>query len=399
MIHSLSFTNFYSFKNKVTIDFVVDKNAPDTDAYYTDAHNNRISKLMTVVGANASGKTNLLKSLLFLKWFITDSFSDLGPDDEIQKNFRHFLFSSEDTPSEFELVFAIKEELYRYELILTKESVLKETLSSKNFVTKHFNILFERKCEGKVCKNNFQRLGVTTEFEKILRTNSSVISTANQIGNPLAVKVVEYFSAIQSSFDDNDKNGKKLPVSIGSAAKFFHSAPDMKEKAEKIIQRFDLGIHKFSIEEISLNNGTKMFFPIAHHKHNDSDVDVPLALYEESGGTKNLFVLLKDILIALETGQMVIFDELDNNLHPLMVPEIINLFRSKNHNPKNAQLFFSTHNPQILSELHKTQIVIVEKNEKNISEAWKLSDIEGVRPNENYVTKYLAGVYGGIPNF
>lgn len=402
MIHKLSFSNFYSFKNKVTVDFVVDKNTPDTDAYFTDKNDNRISKIMTVVGANASGKTNLLKSLFFLKWFITDSFTELGPDDEINKNFNHFLFCSETEKSKFELVFEINDEIFEYKLELTKKAVFEESLYLKNNETNRFNIVFERKCndgEMKSCVNNFSKLGVTPDFEQILRMNSSVISTANQIKNPIATKIVDYFSKVQSSFDDGDRNRRHNHIHpLYSAAQFFHDKPLMKEKAEKIMQRFDLGISKFSTQELTLTNGGKIYVPRAHHKHNDDEsADVSLLMHEESGGTKNLFILLKDILAALETGDIVIFDELDNNLHPLMVPEIINLFKS--NNPKNAQLFFSTHNAQILSEFDKPQIVLVEKDEKNISDAWQLSDVAGVHPRENYVTKYLAGVYGGIPKF
>lgn len=400
MIHKISFANFYSFKNRVTIDFVVDKNAPDTDAYFTDSHDNRISKLMTVVGANASGKTNLLKSLFFLKWFITDSFSDLGPEDEINQNFNPFLFCHGNDPSEFELVFAVEEEIYKYQLKLTRKIVLEECLYRKNPETNHFVTIFERKCDekNKICENTFTKLlGVSTEFEQILRTNSSVLSTANQINNELAVKIVNYFLKIQSNFDEGHRPTRRQ--TIYNAARAFHKLPELKKKAEKILQRFDLGIEKFSIKELTLENGAKLFVPWAHHKHNDSGEDVVLSMNDESGGTRNLFILLKDILIALETGDTVIFDELDNNLHPLMVPELISLFRSKNTNPKNAQLFFSTHNAQILNEFDKEQIVLVEKDEKNVSDAWQLSDIAGVRPTENYVTKYLSGAYGGTPKF
>ena len=386
MIHRISLKNYYSFKDRVDIDFVVDKNAPDIDSFYTDKYENRISKLMSVVGANASGKTNLLRSIAFLKWFITNSFSELGPEDHINKNFNHFLFCSERVPSEFELVFSVDKDIYKYELKLNSQLVFKEALYSKNPITKHFNIVFLRECsDDRVCKNNFQRLGVTSDFEKILRTNSSVISTANQIQNELAVKMVGYFSKIQSSFDDFERWGKNSP--IFSASQFFYENPHMKKKAEKILRGFDLGINALSFQELVANDGQKFFLPLAHHTNNDGGDEIKLRLYEESGGTQNLFVLLRDILVALETGQIVVFDELDNNLHPLMVPEIVNLFRSENDNPKNAQILFSTHNPQILNELHKAQIVIVEKDERNISKAWKLSDIQGVRTDDNYVTK------------
>ncbi|MES3032002.1 MAG: ATP-binding protein [Patescibacteria group bacterium] len=401
MIHKLSFTNFYSFKDTVTIDFVVDKNAPDTDSYFTDAYGERISKIMTIVGANASGKTNLLKSVVFLKWFIINSFTGLAPKDNISRRFKPFLFRNQKEVSSFEIIFEIVDEIYEYKLELTNERVIKEGLRVKSKETKKWSAIFDRQFkEGtKEYETNFGKLDVPSDFDKIVRENSSVLSAARQINNPYAVKIVDYFSKIQSNIDEADTPNKSNSQSIYSATEFFQNKPEMKEKAEKILQRFDLGISKVSIQKFFKADSTPIYIPMAHHKHSDNDQESALTIFEESGGTRNLFVLLKDILAALETGDTVVFDELDNNLHPLMVPEIINLFRSKNHNPKNAQIFFSTHNVQILNELDKPQIVIVEKNEKNISEAWKLTDIEGVRPDDNYYAKYLAGVYGGIPKF
>lgn len=401
MVHKLSFSNFYSFRDQVIIDFTVDKNAPDTDAYFSDSHGNRISKIMTVIGANASGKTNLLKSLSFLKWFIIDSFSGLGPNDEINKGFSPFLFCTKKEKSVFDIVFEIDKEIYEYKLELMPKRVVKESLEIKNNETNRWNIVFERQLEsdGGGYKNNFAKLDVPSDFDKIVRENSSVLSAARQINNSYATKMVDYFSKIQSNIDVTDAPDKNIYESICSAAEFFQNKPIIKERAEKILQRFDLGLTKFSIKEFKTPNNGSVFIPFVFHKQDDSDQETPLVMFNESGGTGNLFVLLKDILAALENGDIIVFDELDNNLHPLMIPEIINLFRSKNYNPKNSQIFFSTHNVQILNELDKQQIVIVEKNEKNISDTWKLNDIEGVRLNDNYYAKYLAGMYGGIPKF
>lgn len=388
----------------MVIDFVVDKNAPDTDAYFKDSFGNRISKIMTVVGANASGKTNLLKSIAFLKWFITDSFSDLEPGSQISMSdsFHPFLLCKDRGPSVFEIVFGLIDGIYKYHLEITDEKVLSEILEVKR-ETNRWNLVFARVLDEKTNEynNNFAKLDLPSDFEKLVRTNSSVLSAAKQINNAEAVKIVNYFIKIQSSFDDKmgapNKNAFKALYNV---AEFYHKNPNVKAKAEKILRRFDLGISKLEVVPFKQRADTsELYIPFAYHKNVGSDGETGFFLEEESGGTRNLFMLLKDILAALETGDTVIFDELDNNLHPLMVPEIVNLFRSKNHNPKDAQLFFSTHNVQILSELDKQQIVIVEKDEKNISDAWKLDSVEGVRSDENYYTKYLAGVYGGIPKF
>ena len=117
----------------------------------------------------------------------------------------------------------------------------------------------------------------------------------------------------------------------------------------------------------------------------------------ESSGTKQLFVLLKAILVVLAKGGVAVLDEFDVNLHPEMVLSLFDLFVQPETNPKNAQLLFSTHSHRVLSKLDKYQIILTEKNEKGGSEAWRLDDMSGVRADDNFFSKYIAGAYGAVP--
>ncbi|MNT33608.1 hypothetical protein D3C72_1695440 [compost metagenome] len=81
-----------------------------------------------------------------------------------------------------------------------------------------------------------------------------------------------------------------------------------------------------------------------------------------------------------------------------MLEPILALFFNPKTNPKNAQIIFTTHSLEILNDLQKCQILLVEKNE-GLSEAWKLSDMEGVRSDDNFYAKYMAGTYGAVPQF
>lgn len=87
---------------------------------------------------------------------------------------------------------------------------------------------------------------------------------------------------------------------------------------------------------------------------------------------------------------MLIFDELDANLHPEVVEAILDLFASKKYNEHNAQIFFSTHDPRIMNRLFKYQIQLVEKNTMGVSHSWRLDEMKGVRVEDNYYTKYMA---------
>ena len=91
-------------------------------------------------------------------------------------------------------------------------------------------------------------------------------------------------------------------------------------------------------------------------------------------------------------------DEIDVNLHPEIVMSLLDLFLQPETNPKNAQLVFSTHSHLVLSKVNKYQITLVEKNINGISESWRLDEMSGVRSDDNYYLKYIAGAYGAFPN-
>ena len=109
------------------------------------------------------------------------------------------------------------------------------------------------------------------------------------------------------------------------------------------------------------------------------------------------FNLLSLILPVLKNGGIAIIDELDNDLHPHLLQEIFNLFRSEYTNPHNAQLIFTCHTPEVFNILNKHQIYLVEKIDQK-SEAWRLDEVEGIRNDDNLYAKYMAGAFSAVPN-
>ena len=136
--------------------------------------------------------------------------------------------------------------------------------------------------------------------------------------------------------------------------------------------------------------------PYGVHKVNDKQYKLPLAF--ESSGTKNMFVLLHFLLPAIEQGGLAVIDELEIDLHPHALPQIIELFANPATNPKNSQLLFTSHSLEVLNHLEKEQIILVEKKQECKSELYRLDELKGVRRDDNIYAKYMAGAYGAVPN-
>jgi len=401
MIHSFSCKNFYSFKDLATLDFEVDNNAPANDGYFVAKSSARLSKIETVIGPNASGKTNLLKVLPFLKWLIIDSF-DTKPEDTIVV--QPFAFGdAKDRPTELSVVFDVDEKVYTYIFTLNKQRILSEELSSTSFVkekrgnkrlfTRTWNNLTSRYVlDGK----NFD---LPSGFENILRSNASVVGSAFRLNHKESQEIAKFWQKIETNVAEAGWTGdyflsNRIPQWF-EALIFYSDNEVLKKEAEKLLSRFDLGLNGIVFEKEKTGGGLTIKNVQAIHSFNGKDQTLPI-LYESSG-TKQLFIVLKTILQALENGSVAIVDEFDINLHPEMVLALFDLFIQPETNPKNAQLLLSTHSHVLLSKLDKYQIVLVEKNENGISEAWRLDEVSNVRSDENYYSKYMAGAYGAVP--
>ena len=133
MIHSFSCKNFYSFNDLTTVNFTVNEKAPNNNGYFKADSGIRLSKIETVIGANASGKTNLLKILPFMKWLIADSFN-VNPNAPLPV--KSFMFGGQkNKPIELSADFEISGDIFTYKFILNENKILSEELKVKNKIT------------------------------------------------------------------------------------------------------------------------------------------------------------------------------------------------------------------------------------------------------------------------
>lgn len=389
MIHSFSCKNFYSFKEICGVSFVVNNKAPKTDAYTILSSSVRVSKILTVIGPNASGKTNLLKVLPFFSWFIRSSFAS-DPDNEIL--IKPFAFGGyTKQPIFLEVDFEINKKIYNYTVELTQQQILHEHLKVSGNTKS--TTLFERRWNTRTNSYSFSGKDFPKGFEKTLRKNASVISTALRLNHKLSLDIGKYWENIITNVAEFGKAEKGIENAVADAVKFFHENKVLKKTADDLIAQFDLGLS--GIDIVKLEN--KPYYEVTGSHVIDGKKE-SLSFQYESIGTKRLLVLLPLLLIVLNNGGTVVLDEFDTDLHPSMIPVLLDLFTSKDTNPKDAQIIFSAHSPQVLNSLDKYQVVLVEKDEKCNSDSWRLDNMEGIRPDDNYYKKYITGAYGAVPN-
>lgn len=387
MIHRFSVSNFYSIDNNVTVDFTVDNKATRTGGFIETPSGTRVSIIEAVFGPNASGKTTTLKALAFIKWVIVDAYRA----DRRVLPFDPFVASDKkDQPTELEVVFELDGEIYVYAFALTKKRILREELRerSKSKVKTTHKKLFSRVWNEKLQSYDVVDRGFGMPWDYVgVRAkelgNSSLIGAARRFGHERSKAIANYWDQLKTNIDIEDSWTPPYQYGAMQALMFYERDKKAKVKAEAIIRRYDLGIDSFDKD--------------GYINHSFNGKKYKLRFDVESSGTQQLLTLTQMIDAVLQNGGVAVIDEFGAYLHPVMFRELIEQFNNPKLNKKHAQLFLSTHSVGILEELKKYQILLAEKHNGATSVARLDALQKGVRNDENYRIKYLAGKYGAVP--
>lgn len=418
MILNYSFENFFSFSNETFVDLTSTTKATTTLFDYPYSDNIKINKISAVFGPNGAGKSNLLKPLAFLSWFFNSSFTELNSDEEIPIK-PHFARKNDNIKINVNFVIDTKNAnngfQFQYGVELNQTRVVIESLKFKTskFYSNIFSRIYdeaEKKYTYQTSKKYFKfplellssTPSNTSLISFIYRLSEKNVNDDAEVNDELSSRLIRIMAMTFASFSSNlCVNGrieKDVDDMLMDNTELYSKNNLIFEKVSNLISEFDIGISKLEIEEQDIITKTgeskKIKIPFAYHLHNDDEYSLPL-LYESSG-TKSAYNMLYSIVSKLTYGGVAIIDELDNDLHPLLLLETIDLFKNEETNPRNAQLIFSTHTPEILKYLKKHHCFIVEKSNSE-SEVWRLDDIEGIRSQDNLYTKYMSGALGGIP--
>lgn len=392
MIIQFSFENFLSFKEQATLSLVASalkENQSLVDDIVFDLNGTNISLLKSAViyGANASGKSNIIKALNFFKWYVINSSKGVQSSERIEVESFRLSKETESEPSFFEAIFADENTQYRYGFELDVNRVYREWLFQKINKRKSKEVeLFFRNGEEYSIHQKFL-IGKELVAKKMVRENALLLSVAAQFNESVAVDIIKWLSDTTIVAKGNDE-------SIWEQATKQIDNPKMRERIVSFAQFADFGIS--DVRKID-NTLTSSHIQYDEQGNSVNNITFPF-LKSESEGTIKYFMLAYPIIDALDNGKRLIIDEFDSKMHPLLTSKIISLFNSSKTNPKNAQLIFTTHDTNLLNAglFRRDQIWFTQKDFYGATELYSLLEYK-VRNNAPYEKEYLMGKYGAIP--
>jgi AAA15 family ATPase/GTPase len=371
-------------------------------------------------GANASGKTNLLKAFCALKELICNG-------DKLADVFEPNLLNPKHTDTSFELEFFLGVDRFAYRITYSGTEIVKEAL------LKNGKALFTiQNLQSKFASNLYSAAYSQEKLADILRVECSdgegrqTKSFLHRIGlsyRGLHNDLKNVFTFFQTGlrFYSNDRP-ILLPISVDVLAQTMDGDKEAAlREITDIVQRLDIDISAIDITETELgsNDSPQRDDLIKHDSETDTkhlvnitathrDVTGELRhlnfIKHESAGTQRLAGLVGLVLYALKTGGIFLVDELECSLHPFLMREIVLLFKKRRYNHKGAQLIFTTHNTDILDDsiLRLSEINLVRRTVANGTLVRRLVDAkkegEDIRNVNNFRKQYLAGFYSGVPH-
>ncbi len=433
MILQFSVTNYRSFKEKSTLSLLASNYDKDTreseNVVLNKKFNHRILKSAVIYGANAGGKSKFVEALIFMRRFVIMSSKDTQKGDPIA--IEPFRLSTETISqgSEFEIVFYLKNNLYRYGFEVNREKIIAEWLYHKT-KTKE-NEIYYRDYQEIIYKTKKLAKLETLVNEKLIRDNALLLSVLAQFNDSLAESFLEWFRGLKviSGLKEEGYLNDTMLLSKNieqkeRILKFLHNADigiddfrlkkhtfeefdvekmnDVSKELKDVILGIDSYMKKIMKEENEESFSDVITFHKQYNNNGDYVKSIEFSLREdESSGTRKYFALIGQIIKIIDEGGVLFVDELDSKIHPNLVCKIISIFNSTKLNPNHAQLVFNSHDTNLLSSglFRRDQIWFVKKSKVGASKLYSLADFktDEVRKNEAFENNYIRGKYGAIP--
>ena len=428
MLVNFRFKNFKSFynENELSLQCTKDTELTETNTFsvsenlFNSTDSNNLLKSAIIFGPNASGKSNVFKGLMYMYNAVRLS---AAPQFTIIKSNQNFAFydTASDEESLYEVELIHNNTLYTYGFTILHGNIEKEWLYRRK---ERKTIVFERnknkvKLTGNEAAQALINVPETTLFLPIGVNFKLSISLYMQ-------DVLDWFNSMIIVFDNNMnsldiysvENQKYKDQAIEILKKADIGVKNMNVVKDKIADLRDLNtVLNFNMQ-IQTNPGKYGQLKQENANMYNIDLNTEFNVYDKNGngistkeimlfkdggfhseGTIRLLCYLGFILAALDKGKLILIDEIDSKLHFLVADYLIKMFNSIDKNPNNAQLVCTAHNVMLMDEnLRRDQIYFTSKNEIGVSSLVSLIDYKGVRKNDLFSKKYLAGFYSKLPD-
>lgn len=401
MLISFSISNFLSFKQERNFSMEASSISEHKESLIIRP-NGKFLRSAVLYGANSSGKTNFISALSRMRNVILSSVR-LNERDKLL--YSPFLLSdsSKNEPTRFEMEFMIDEETsYRYGFSYTETMIIEEWLFSQ-IKNRTETPLFIRDEEGIAISDSFPE---GAGKEDLTNDNRLFLSLVAQLNGKTSQKVIEWFQNYEV-ISGLDQQGY-----LDDSLRMIQNESTGYKEALSLFHNMKLGFQKIFVEENTQNASIRKISQYAikttHNKYGENGEVTGSVVFDkeeqESAGSNKIIDLSGPLFTTLINGGLLVVDELDAKLHPILTRRLVQLFNNPETNPNQAQLIFATHDTNLLSTeiFRRDQIWFAEKDTVEQTDLYslvefKLPDGTIPRKDSNLEKNYIRGRYGAIP--
>ncbi len=404
MILEIRLSNFFSIRDEIILDLragnISKKNQEFLKKNIFNGKKEKVLKTVAIYGANASGKSNIIKSIHFCCSMI---FSSHSHNENTIFNFQTFKFYGyKNKDSNFFIRFISNDIEYEYSFSLNRKFITKESLFY--YPNKRRAKIFTREEKNGLTKREIYKFSkaIKRPFDVAENTSKKTlyISRASQMDKNIPKEIFNFFhNKFLLGYLNLNINYKK------------HLIETYKELFLKILKIVDSDIIDIKYQKKKIDSVTFTFKKQKNTETNSSKEKVELLEIktyhkfnpeiafdletEESEGTKKLFLIILNLIDIVENNKILIIDEIETHLHIDIINFIIKFF----HESNASQLIYSTHQTSLLDlkKLRKDQIYFVEKNEEGNSDLYSLYDFSDFKENMDAEKAYLEGRFDAVP--
>ncbi len=416
MLLQFTFKNCKSFRDETTLDMTAAK-ITEFDSHVVKIGREKVLPVAALYGANASGKSNVIDAIRCMRDYVMNSlhFGEEAADgeekdgDTVLRYVLPFVFDSKSADSRvvFEAYFTASEDekgkVYDYGFAVDARGVCEEWLNicAQTAEGKSKRVFYRDRESGELDLSGISTKQQRENLTAGLNKETLVVSLGAKIKVEILKLVRDFFVGVRvADFGSPEENfllSRKVPIG-------FSSDETVRRNVVEYLSSFDTSIKRLDVKDVEEKDGQKNLEIYSIHNMTDSKDQVAFSLRMESAGTQKMFTLYPLLKYVFDNGGVLVIDELNARLHPLLVRNIILTFLNGEINTKHAQLIFSTHDTWFMNcdLLRRDEIWFIEKADNGVSSMYSLADFvdndgEKIRKDENYEKNYVLGKYGAIP--